>query len=362
MKAGPASSEPVLRDVVEAWSDADDLPAPPLIVLEGLRREIGAERELELERIGAGHSNATFWVRCGGRKWVLRRPPRPPFAPSAHDVEREYRVLAALQKSGVRVPAPVSMHTDAAAIGAPFYLMECVEGQIIRSKSSPPLASPAQRRRAGEEMVVALHELHAVDWRSCGLESPGKANGYLDRQLRLWGRQWDRNRTREMPLIDRLGRDLRRAMPSSESETVVHGDYKLDNVVFENADPTRLKAILDWEMSTVGDPLADVGYLTATWLERGEDDRLLGLTTATREVGFPTRSELADRYATLSGRDLEQLSWYQGLALWKLAVLLEGSYARFLSGTADDPFFARLEAGVPDLAELGRRAIAGELT
>lgn len=351
-----------LVDVVETWEQARALPEPPLIVLEGLRAAIGLDdEELEVERISAGHSNVTFTVRSSRGDWVLRRPPRPPFSPSAHDVEREYRMLAALGDSGARVPSVRSMHATDEAIGAPFYLMESIPGQIIRDRTAPPLDTPEQRSLIGEELIDALCEVHEAEWRDDGIAPPGRSNGYLERQLSLWTRQWGHNSTREVPLIAEVGEALEAGMPGSSAAAVVHGDYKLDNVIFGLEAPARLVGILDWEMSTIGDPLADLGYLTATWIESDEDpDRLLGLSAATREPGFPTRAQLAERYAAISGRDLSALPWYQGLALWKLAILLEASYGRFLAGTTDDPFFARLDTGVPRLAEQARRAIAGE--
>ncbi len=333
----------------------------PLIVREALAAELGLG-EIRVERASAGHSNVTFFLDAGGRRLVLRRPPRGPFPPSAHDVLREYRILHALEEFEVRVPQVVLACDDPEVIGAPFYVMERIDGLVADAATPAPLDNPADRARIGDELIDTLIELHRVDWRrSAALSRIGRADGYLKRQLGLWSRQWERQKTREVGLIERTGAELRRSLPDSPPATVVHGDYKLDNVAFAPDSPARLLAVLDWEMATIGDPLADLGFLTATWLQGDDPERLLGLSRAPTEPGYPTRTELVERYATASGLDVDRLAWYQALALWKLAILLEGSYRRFKSGTTDDPFFARLEAGVPSLAEQAWAALGGTL-
>jgi len=333
----------------------------PLIVREALERVLGLG-ELEVERASAGHSNVTFFLSADGRRLVLRRPPRGPFPPSAHDVLREYRILAALEEFDVRTPRVVLACDDPGVIGASFYVMERVDGVVADPATPPPLDNPADRARIGEELIDTLLELHRVEWRrSDALSRIGRANGYLERQVDLWSTQWKRQKTREVESIERTGEALRRSLPTSPPATVVHGDYKLDNVAFAPHSPARLVAILDWEMATIGDPLADLGFLTATWLQGDDPERLLGLSRAPTEPGYPTRAQLVERYASASGLDVERLPWYQSLALWKLAILLEGSYRRFRAGTTDDPFFARLESGVPSLAAQAEAALAGSL-
>jgi aminoglycoside phosphotransferase (APT) family kinase protein len=333
----------------------------PLIVREALERLLGLG-DLEFERASAGHSNVTFFLEAGGRRLVLRRPPRGPFPPSAHDVLREYRILKGLEEFEVRVPKVVLACDDHEVIGAPFYVMERIDGVVADAATPAPLDNPADRGRMGEELIDTLVELHRVDWRrSEALSRIGRANGYLERQVDLWSKQWKRQKTREVEVIERTGEALRRSLPTSPPATVVHGDYKLDNVAFAPASPARLVAILDWEMATIGDPLADLGFLTATWLQGDDPERLLGLSRAPTEPGYPTRADLVARYAAASGLDTSGLAWYQALALWKLAILLEGSYRRFQAGTTDDPFFARLETGVPSLAEQAAEALRGGL-
>jgi aminoglycoside phosphotransferase (APT) family kinase protein len=249
---------------------------------------------------------------------------------------------------------------DPSVIGAPFYVMERVDGWVVRDRLPAFLdeGPDADRRAVGEELVDALVELHTVDWRAAGLEGWGKPTGYLERQVRRWTGQLTiaTGFTRPLPDLFRLGEWLAERVPASPPSTIVHGDYKLDNVVLTPDAPVRVAAILDWEMSTIGDPLADLGYLLSFWREPGDppDPVLIEQVELTRLPGFSTRAELLDRYAERSGREVPDLRWYEVLARWKLAILLEGSYARHLAGVTDDPFFAELERGVPALA---RRAL-----
>lgn len=322
---------------------------------------------VEITRITSGHSNLTFAVTAGGRELVLRRPPRGELAPTAHDVLREARVIAALGPTPVRVPAIVRTSApDGDGVlpdGKPFFVMERVPGHVLRAGLPGAWGGPgdggeaARRRAVSIELVDALAELHLVDWASpgVGLGDLGKADGYLARQLRRWTGQRDYARTRELGDLDAAGRWLADHLPESGPATLVHGDYKLDNVSFAPEAPPRINAIFDWEMATVGDPLADVGYLLTFWPEPGEPaEGLLGLSALSAEPGFASRAELLDRYAERTGRRIGDVRWYRVLAIWKLAILLEASYTRHLQGTADDPFFALLEAGVPQLAAAAR--------
>jgi aminoglycoside phosphotransferase (APT) family kinase protein len=289
---------------------------------------------------------------------VLRRPPRPPYQAGAHDVLREYRVLRALAGSAVPTPVPVSA-CEGDSEGAPFYLMERVHGHVLRDELPAELEGPGARMQAAAALVDTLAEIHAVDWRERGLRARDDGAGYLERQIRTWTGQLHSNGARAIPELVEAGEILSARLPRSGPATLVHGDYKIDNVMFAPALPPVIVAVLDWEMATVGDPLADVGFLAATWVDPGEDaDRVLGLSRVTAQDGFPGRAWLLERYAAVTGRDLEHIDWYQGLALWKLAVLLESSYRRYLAGTTDDPFFARLEAGVPALGRQVLRLVA----
>lgn len=334
---------------------------PPLVhesnLADYLDGRLPGDGGFTVERHLAGHSNETFRIGRSGHTWILRRPPRGAFLPSAHDVVREYTVLTGLAGTPARSPQPLLVCEDEDVIGAPFYVMEYVDGVVIRSELPESFGAP-ERRRIGEELVDALVELHSVDAEACGLSSLGKPHGYLERQLRRWTGQLQLTLplTRLIPDLERAGHWLRDNLPSESAHTLVHGDYKLDNVSFRPRPPVRLVAILDWEMATLGDPLADLGWMVSFWREPDDpaDDTVAELNRVTTMPGFSRRADLIERYERAAGRDAGGLVWYQVLATWKLAILLEGSYARHLAGATDDPFFAEMEHRVPALA---RRAV-----
>ena len=343
-------------DVVDTAQDAASLELPPLVVREPLEEFLDAhgigEGRLEAERIGEGHSNITFLVRRGDARVVLRRPPRPPLPPSAHDVLREARLLRALEDTAVRVPRVLAVGDDEAVLGVPFYVMEEVRGSVLASSIPPALDTPVERRHAADQLVDGLVEIHSVDWRACGLEGYGKPTGYLERQLRRFGGLWEHNRTRELPVLDRLTAWLGDHKPESGEATIVHGDYRLGNTMFAPGEPARLAAIFDWELATIGDPLADVGYLTATYPEPGDDEgTLFNLAAVTTREGFPSRAELIARYEERSGRSMTDIRWYRTLALWKSIVFMEGNYRRAVEGRTDDPYLKSYGEGVLMLAE-----------
>jgi aminoglycoside phosphotransferase (APT) family kinase protein len=310
--------------------------------------------------IGDGHSNVTYLVARGGCELVLRRPPRGPLAPSTHDVLREARLLQALAGTAVRVPRVLAACADEAVIGAPFYLMERVAGEVPTSALPPALDTPSERRRCGEELVDALVEIHAVDWRACGLDGfSGDPDGYLARQLRRFGGLWERHRTRDVPDVEHVARWLAAHVPRSGPATLVHGDYRLGNAMLATQAPARLLAILDWELATLGDPLADVGYLCALWAQRDDPPATFELSGVTRREGFPTRDELVARYEAASGRAVGAVDWYRALALWKATIFMEGNYRRALAGSTDDPYLRGFDNGVVELAARARRLTGG---
>ncbi len=327
-----------------------------------LDEHLGDTVPLSVERHQAGHSNETFFVTRGDRRMVLRRPPAGAFLPSAHDVGREYTVLAALDETPVRTPRTVLSCTDEDVIGAPFYLMDRIDGVVIRDEI-PTFLDGEGRSGIGAELVDALIELQAVDPGDVGLDGFAKPEGYLERQLRRWSGQLDLTLpfTRPLPELEKVGEWLKLNLPRSPRSTLVHGDYKLDNVMFASESPARLVTILDWEMATIGDPLADFGWMISFWSEPDDPggDVFADLTNVTSQPGFARRSDLIALYAEGSGLDVSALDWYRVLATWKLAILLEGSYARHLSGVTDDAFFARMEQGVPALADRAHALIAG---
>lgn len=305
----------------------------------------------------AGHSNLTFTVRRDGQLWILRRPPRGELLPTSHDVAREFRVISALWGGPVPVPRPILLCEDPSVIGAPFYLMEWVEGIAIRSQLPAAYANDVSARHGlAERLIDTLAEIHRLDWRAIGLEGLGKPVGYIERQVRRWTGQLMGAWNREISDLLRVAEWLRDHVPESPPPTLVHGDYRLDNLMFLPQPPATVTAVVDWEMSTIGDPLADLGYLLTFWRDPGdpspgfEDDAW----TISQLPGFPRREWLIERYVQRTARDVGNLTFYQVLAIWKLAILLEGSYKRLKDGMADDPWFESLETGVPALA---RRAL-----
>lgn len=354
--------------IVDTHAEAERLELAPLLIREPLATFLDAHGlgsgPLEAEPIGEGHSNVTFLIRRGATELVLRRPPRPPLPPSAHDVLREARLLQAVEPTPIRTPRVLATCDDPSVIGAPFYVMEKVTGDVITSTLPAALDTPVQRRQIADELIEALVEVHAVDWRACGLEGYGKPTGYLERQLRRFSGLWEHNKTREVPTLDRVTAWLADHRPESGPATIVHGDYRLGNTMFDvTADGSaRLVAIFDWELATIGDPLADIGYMAATYAQSGDDmGTIFSLSAVTALPGFPTRAELIARYEERSGRSMSDVAWYETLALWKAAIFLEGSYRRLLAGTTDDPFFALLDEGVPQLADRAWRVASGDL-
>jgi aminoglycoside phosphotransferase (APT) family kinase protein len=352
-------------DIVRSPDQAAANSRAPLLVLEPLmsfldEHGLGAG-EIEASPIGDGHSNVTYLIERGGSEMVLRRPPRPPLPPSAHDVLREARLLTALRDTPARVPDVLAVCDDPATIGAPFYVMERIEGDVIVTSIPPALDTPAERRKIGEQLIDSLVEIHAVDWPAAGLEGFGKPTGYLERQLRRFLGLWELNKTREIAAVETVGSWLAEHLPSSPPATIVHGDYRLGNTIFAPGQPARLAAVLDWEMATIGDPLADIGYLCMMWTEAG--DPKVGLREAlgrvTREEGFPTRAELVARYEELSGRSMVDIRWYTTLALWKSIVFMEGNYKRAISGTTDDPYLKQFGDGVLELARQAEAVARG---
>jgi aminoglycoside phosphotransferase (APT) family kinase protein len=355
---------PAPDDIVTTHAAARRNERPPLLVLEPLREFLDAHGlgtgEIHAEPLGEGHSNVTYLVRRAERELVVRRPPRPPLPPSAHDVLREARLLRAVAGTPARVPAVLAVCADEAVIGAPFYVMERLHGDVITDAVPAALDTPEQRRRIGDELVDALVELHAVDWRAC-LEGFGRPTGYLERQVRRFTGLWEHSRTREVEAVERVGRWLSENRPESGPATIVHGDFRLGNTMFAPGAPARLIAVLDWEMATIGDPLADLGYLCMTWSQA--DDPPVGrfqLGRVTRAEGFPTRAELLERYAARSGREVGDLRWYTTLALWKSIVFMEGNYRRAIEGRTDDPYLRAFGDGVLELAARAEAVAFGD--
>jgi aminoglycoside phosphotransferase (APT) family kinase protein len=353
--------------IVDTPEEAAALELAPLLVRRPLEAYLDGcglgSGPIEAEPLGDGHSNITYLINREGGEWVLRRPPRPPLPPSAHDVLREARLLSAVEDADVRTPPVLATCDDESVIGAPFYVMEKIEGDVVVTDIPEALDTPAERARMAEELIDSLVEIHAVDWRACGLEGYGKPSGYLERQVRRFSGLWEHNKTREVPEVEEGTRWLAENMPESGPATIVHGDYRLGNTMMAPGLPARLVAIFDWELATIGDPLADVGYLTATYAEPGDasnETPMFALNAVTTRPGFLSRDQLIARYEERSGRSMSNVRWYQTLAMWKSAVFLEGSYKRLLAGTTDDPFFKLLDEGVPNIARHALSIAHGE--
>jgi aminoglycoside phosphotransferase (APT) family kinase protein len=337
-------------DIVRTHAEGAANARPPLLVLEPLLAfldDLGiGEGEPAIQAIGNGRSNATFLLERGSARCVLR----PPIPPSANDMLREARVQRALA-GHVRVPAILAVSEDPAILGAPFYVMEALDGVVVDDVLPPSLDAVAERRRAGERLVDALVELHAVDWRALGLEDFGRPDGYLERQLRRFAGLWEHHRTRDLPAVERVAAWLLEHLPAASPATIVHGDYRLGNVMLGPEPPADVLAILDWELSTIGDPLADVGYLSVTYADRDDDgDQPFLLSLATRQEGWPSRAELLGCYEERSGRPLGDIRWYETLALWKAVIFMEGNYRRAAEGRSDDPYLKSFGATVPAMA------------
>jgi aminoglycoside phosphotransferase (APT) family kinase protein len=316
--------------------------------------------------IGGGRSNLTYLLDVGaaaapGRGLlVLRRPPLGHVLPTAHDMAREFRVLTALNGTAVPVPRPIALCDDPSIVGAPFYLMDYMDGSVLRTREDADVLAPAQAGLLSQRFVEMLATIHGLDVEAVGLGGFGKPEGYLVRQFARWQRQWELSATREMPGYEELTRRLEAGLPAVSGAagrggggTLVHGDYRIDNMLVVPGGEPRISAVVDWEMSTLGDPLADLGLALVYWIDPGEEDWIsLGMTTsATTAPGFATREQLATHYARITGRDLSRLGYYMAFGCFKLAVVLEGIHARFLQHKTVGEGFEREGKVVPVLIE-----------
>ncbi len=347
--APPADShdsaiEGIDRDRVTAWmASAVSRAKPPFT----------------FELIAGGRSNLTYRVTDqAGQSFALRRPPVSHVLPTAHDMTREYTVISALCDTGVPVPAALGLCTDEAVNGAPFYVMSFVEGRIIRDELAAAELSEAGRHHAGESLIDTLVALHAVDIDAVGLGEFARRDGYIPRQLKRWHSQFSQSTVDGEPgppVVDRVHELLSSRVPEQQAVAIVHGDYRLDNTVLD--DNGDVQAILDWEICTLGDPLADLGLLLVYWAEAGDGEQTLVGVAPTVLPGFASRAELLARYATGSGLDVSEIAYYRAFGFWKLACILQGVYVRYAGGAA-----AGDRSGVDQFAahvgRLGERALA----
>ncbi|MCD0452745.1 phosphotransferase family protein [Actinocorallia sp. API 0066] len=301
--------------------------------------------------IAGGRSNLTYRVDFADRSVALRRPPLGHVLPTAHDMVREHRVLSALDAAGgVPVPRPLGLCTDKDVLGADFYVMDWVDGTILRTLEDAERLEPGQAAVISDRLAEAFAAIHTLDVAEAGLGDFGRPEGYMARQLKRWGQQWERSNTRELPAYDRLVARLEAGLPDNPRSSLVHGDFRLDNALVRLKPEPTIAAVVDWEMSTLGDPLADLGLTLVYWAEPGEPQLPVG-STITAAPGFPTRAAFTERYAELTGFDVSGLDYYVAFGCFKLAVILEGIHARFVQGKTVGEGFDLIGEAVPILLE-----------
>lgn len=310
---------------------------------------------LSVRQFGGGKANLTYLLDYGANCYVLRRPPLGPVAPSAHDMAREFKVLSRLYQAFPLAPRAFLFCQETSVLGAPFFVMERREGVVVRTQMPPAYAAmPHAARRLSEALVDTLVDFHAVDYAALGLETLGKPDGYVARQVEGWYRRWQQAKVVETPSMEAVYHWLRANMPASPPPTLVHNDYKLDNVMFSPADPGQPVAVFDWDMCTLGDPLLDLGGLLAYWTEPDDPPYLKVVAASimpTDQTGFLRRAELVERYAARSGRDVSQIRFYHALGLFRVVVILAQIYVRYLRGQTQDARFAGMGQLIPLLAQ-----------
>ncbi|HEX8004815.1 MAG TPA: phosphotransferase family protein [Trebonia sp.] len=356
---------------------ADDLPGLPAAPVERWLRSVLPDLILQgpwsAEVISGGLSNITYRLRLPGGTVILRRPPRGHVLPRAHDMGREHRVLTALFGTPVPVPETLALCTDPDVLGVTFYVMREVSGTVMRRPADTDALAPESRAALADALVCSLADLHAVDPDAVGLGDYGRRGDYCVRQIRTWAGQWERSKTRDLPDMEVLIKRLAEAAPEDSGNTIVHGDFRLDNTIVDLAGQApliagapriavapRIAAVLDWELSTLGDPLADLATTLSYWHDRDdpERDQIPVSRGLTNKPGFPASREVASAYADRTGRDLGNLSFYMGLALMKLAVICEGVHARYLGGQTVGEGYDRAGPAVPLLVARGLRTLA----
>lgn len=314
----------------------------------------GAERGIVVEQFANGHSNLTYLLRAGGCDYVLRRAPLGPVAPKAHDMAREYRILQAVHPHFPEAPKVYHLCEDPSVIGAVFFLMDRRHGTVIRDEVPPEVrAAPGYQRMVSEAVIDCMVRMHAIDISGKGLAALGKAEGFIERQVRGWADRWNRAKTEEMPTMDRVIQWLADRLPASPGATLVHNDYKLDNLMLRLGAIDQVEAVLDWEMTTVGDPLADVGLTLCYWTwATAPQVRARAISAITSEPGWYTREQFIQRYAERTGRDLTHIGYYEVLGIFKLAVILQQIYYRFHRGQTKDARFQNFGERVRGLVDL----------
>jgi aminoglycoside phosphotransferase (APT) family kinase protein len=333
-----------------------------------LEEALGPAETFDVSRHQEGHSNETLFVTWGDQELVIRRPPPGETADTAHDVLREHRVLSALQDTEVRVPTTVLASDDHDVMGSDFYVMEREEGVVIRGEEPEQFAEPEYRRAVGEEMIDTLAEVHEVDYEAAGLGEFGYPDGFSQRQVDRWEQQYEwafevTEEDREVPVVHEVTEWLQENVPEEYPHTLVHGDYKLDNVMFGSEAPPEIISVFDWEMSTLGDPFTDLGWFLSYWPDEKDpsaDVGTAGEASFLLNEGYPTRVELVERYEDITGYEFENDRFYRALAVYKLGALGEMFYRRYLEGNSDDDMYPIMEERVPALGRRAKRIIDGD--
>lgn len=313
----------------------------------------GTVNPLTVRQFGGGAANLTYLLDYGTHQYVLRRPPLGPVAKKAHDMGREYRVLSVLHRAFPYAPRAFLFCEDDDVIGAPFFIMERRSGIVVRRELPPQFAGqPDAPRRMSEALVDALAQFHAVDYHAIGLGDLGEPTGFIARQVDGWYKRWQAAKTADLPEMDVVYRWLKANLPQTDQFSLVHNDYKLDNVMLAADDPGRIVAIFDWDMCTLGDPLSDVGALLAYWTEPTDPPAMQAMAMMpTGDLGFLTRAELVERYARVSGRSVHHIHFYHALALFRVAVIIAQIYIRYVRGQTQDRRFANFGAMIPVMVQ-----------
>lgn len=325
-----------------------------------------ADAPMEVLQFRGGHSNLTYLLRFGDREYVARRPPFGPLPKGGHDMAREYKVLSRIWNAFKPAPRAFLFCDDPSILGAPFFVMERRRGILIRTRQPLPPElgeDPATLRRISEGFINTLADLHAVDYDAVGLADLGRPEGFLKRQITGWMERWERAKTREVPLMNKLGAWFLEHMPESPAPSVIHNDFYLHNMMLDFKDPGHVVGVFDWEMSTIGDPLVDLGIALGYWRDKDDPAELIEISMGgahTLKPGFLSRAEMAERYAKRTGRDLSNFEFYWAWAHWKNATVVEQIYARYARGQTSDPRFSIMGPHAPVLARAAAR-VAGRL-
>ncbi len=346
-------TKPVRASEQLDWDALSRYVRERLSAMSGEKFDAGAP--LTVEQFPGGHSNLTYLLRFGSQEFVMRRPPFGPVPPRAHNMAREFRILEAVHPVYQLAPRPFVLCEDTSVIGSVFYVMERRRGLVVRTEETPELADrPAERRRASVALVDALADLHTVDIEAHGLAALGKPAGFVERQVRGWSERWHDSQTTELPEMDALAAWLsERLPPDAPQPTLVHGDFKLDNVMLDARNVGRIVGVFDWEMSAVGDPLVDLGIMLCYWVHTATASQRDTVASVTHREGWYTRAEILERYGAQTGFDLTNITFYEVFAVFKLAVVLQQIFYRYARGQTDDPRFAALDGRVTWLARIG---------